>query len=570
MSVPRRQPRQLPPISNLPPLPAPFVGRDEEIADTHQRLTDHVTVLVHDPEGRPHGYGTSQLAISYGHLYTLHYQLIWLFDCGQETDPARLADRVEKETERLSEALEKSLGEPLDGPTAADWLFIYDNVAEPDGIRRHFPEGNARILVTSRFTGTWDERERVCVGPLGHAESVRLLKENMSLDQLQAARLADTFGGHPKQIVRAGEAVLAGRVTAEEIATVVEIAWLAPPQRRAGVPDGVRTSLRSCLLRSAVCRDSGSYGRFTEALRRRTTGIVPRDVLTSDMTMAERVDVLLDAVFEQDDPAALRVLADAVEEETESSGSGRQMAATVRRIVDELLEDQRGTPAPPTPLAHHPARVRSLPPPRSVPEPTAEKEYPFFFTSWHNRDADGDEVQYFHQLLEKEVAVKLPARLGKTGFLDWNMEPGTKWESLLVEAIRTTRILVPLITEDYFTREWCRREWAVMVQRMANVDAAQPQEPIAILPVFWVRPMEGWRMPEDFGLYQHRVRWDGEKAYDGHVYDLVRDKGQPLTEYVRSLVRAMVKAAATPLPQLDRHKVMRVPLAFRDVNESSR
>ncbi|WP_157868876.1 TIR domain-containing protein [Streptomyces atriruber] len=561
MSPSRRPPRQLPQMNNLPPLPAPFVGRDEEIADAHRLLMDHRAVLVHDPEDRQYGYGTSQLAISYGHLYTQHYELMWVFDCARDPDPVRLADRLAEETERLHEAFEKDLGRPLDGPTAADWLYIFDNAEDPGGLRPHFPEGNARILVTSRKTGEWEPNARLLVGPLARPDAVRLLMENMGLDQRQAARLADTFDGHPHQIVRAGEAVLAGKVTVEQVTTVTEIARMAPPppdrhtpspalpaQYRADVPDRARTSLRSSLLRSTVCRDSGSYRRWMAALRLRPTATVLPEAVTVNLSMAERVDLLLDTVFEQEDPEFVLALADTVAAETDAAGTGRQMADSVRAIAEELAARWQGSR-------------------QASPAEPAEVPSCFFFTSWHNRDVDFDEALKFHNLLEKRVTAKLGGRVTRSGFFDKMMQHGATWEPKLIEAIRTTRLMVPLITEGYFQREWCRREWAVMVQRMANLNADPGQEPIAILPVFWVRPLDGWDMPADFGPYQHSVHSGGRPEYDGDVYDLVADDKEELNNYVSTLAQSMVALSRTRLPHLDRDLVKKLPLAFRDVND---
>ncbi|MFD0318173.1 TIR domain-containing protein [Streptomyces flavalbus] len=560
MSPLRRPPRQLPPVTNLPPLPAPFVGRDEEIADTHRLLDNHRAVLVHDPEDRPHGYGTSHLALSYGHRYTQHYELVWVIDCGGEQDPGRLADLVAAQTTLLGEAFEAGTGEPLTGPTAADWLYVFDNVARPDGIRRHFPEGNARILVASRATGTWPSAARLRVGPLDRDDAVRLLKENMGLEQRHAVLLVDTFGGHPHQIVRAGEAVLAGRVTPEQVVTVTEIARMAPPpperpptlaiprQRRSGDLDAARTSLRSSLLRSTVCRDSGSFRRWMATLGARTRLALPSDSATADLSMAERVELLLDIVFERRDPDFARALADTVAAETETAGSGRQMADTVRDIVGELAAHWSGAGQPPPVVA-------------------PEKPSCFFFTSWHNRTVDQEEVLRFHALLEKQVTAKLGGRVKPAGFLDKTIKHGAVWEPKLIEAIRTTRLLVPLITEEYFTREWCRREWAVMMRRLASTDAAPDQQPIAIMPVIWARPLDGWMVPEDYKPYQRWVHSAGKPEWDGDVYDLLAgDRETELKRYVSTLANTMVAEASTPLPPLDRDLVMKVPLAFADVN----
>jgi hypothetical protein len=560
VSPQRRSPRQLPSITNLPPPAAPFVGRDEEVEQAHELLANHGSVLLHDPEDRRHGYGTSQLAITYGHRYTRHYEVMWMFDCGGEEDPARLADLLEAESQRLREEYERTRGEPPAGPTAANWLYFYNNVAQPDAVRRYFPEGNARIVVTSRATGTWDTRARLCVGPLTRAASVELIQAVTALDQPQAVRLADIFDGHPGQIVRAGQAIRGGIITPEQFLTLTEIARMAPApaeaasrspgpsgQLRAEVSDSDRTSLWANLLRSAVCRGTESYQRWIEALRKQT-GILLDEEVTADLPIAERVDLLLDIAFTQEKPDFLRALAQTVMTVTETAGSGRETANNVNRIVEELVRGWQGVP-----------QTRSVTPATAA----AGTASCFFFTSWFNRDIYASEVQRFHSLLQKQVEVRRAAREMSHGYLDRTTKRGAQWEPRLIEAIRTTRVLVPLITKDYFTSPWCRREWAVMTKRIASVDAAPGQEPVAIMPVFWIRPENGWEPPEDFKRFQHRAPGEFQKD----VYDLMAPrKEDELMEYLSDLARSMVGEGGMPLPHLAQDLVMDLPLAFPDAN----
>lgn len=566
---PRRLATQLPEISNLVPLAAPFADRDEEVAQVFELLADYQAVLIHDPPDRPLGYGTSQVAVAHCHRYTRHYEMAWMFDCGQERDPARLAARVEREHQRLRAAYERVRDEPLDGPSRADWLYVYDNVADPDAVRRHFPQGNARILVTSRTTGDWDERARVRVGPLEREEAVKLFQEVAALDQRQAERLAETFDGHPGQILRVAEAIRAGIVTPDQFVSLAEIVRMAPapaerspllpavpPQRRPGKPPaGDRTSLITHLLRSPVCRDTGSYRGWIAALRKRT-GVFLDDRVADDLPIRERVDRLLDTAFEHDAPDLLRALADTVQEAAETTGTGRETARAVREIVESAVKGWHGTARPQPPAV----RVTS---PRDASF--------FYFTSWANREVYARQVVDFHELLQTAVAARRGRNDPSAGYLDRNMRRGTQWEPLLIEAIRTTRLLVPLITQDYFTSPWCRREWAVMMERIRGVRADEGSEPVAILPVFWVRPPLRVRLPDDFTAFQHRALGGPAGEFPEDVYDLMAEHRRPrLRDYVDALAKCMVEEAQSPLPHLDRDRVLDLPLAFPDANGGAR
>ncbi|MEV0170153.1 toll/interleukin-1 receptor domain-containing protein [Streptomyces sp. NPDC050803] len=550
-------------MTNLPPLAAPFLGRDDEIEDTHRLLMEHRAVLVHDPKKRPHGYGTSQLALGYGLRYTRHYEVAWRFDCGGEPEPEELAARLAAELDRLRERYEEVLKVPLAEPSVATWLYIYDNVAKPDAVRQHFPAGNARVLVASRHTGSWDPKARVCVGPLTPDDTVGLLRQVAELEPPQAERLAGFFEGHPKQIVRVGEAVRAGVATVEQFVALTGIARMAPPpaepsppvpqlpgQRQAEVSD--RTSLRTNILQSVVCLNNDRFRRWITALRAHT-GALLDDKLVVELSMGERVDQVLDLAFQEPKPLLLRALADTLMTETVEFGDGWDQASNVRQIVDKLAERWPG--APQTPSATPAAEVSC-----------------YFFTSWLNRESYSAKVRRFHRMVARQVADRLGIPEADAGFFDQTTQHGAQWQPRMIEAIRTTRVLVPLITKDYFHSTWCRREWAVMKHRIDSVNAAPGQEPVAIMPVFWIRPTSrSWKIPKDFEPYQHFVLGDEQEALRADVYDLMEDhKAEKLQDFVTHFAKAMVALADTQLPHLDRDAVLDLPLAFADVNPRGR
>ncbi|MGW8062648.1 TIR domain-containing protein [Streptomyces ziwulingensis] len=561
----------LPEISNLVPRVAPFVGRDEEIAEVFSLHTEHPAVLLHDPLDRPLGYGTSQMAVAYGHTYSQRYEMAWTFDCAREQDPARLTERVRQALDSLCEAYETARGEPLSGPFAVNWLLIYDNVADPDAVRDLFPEGNARILVTSRAAGTWDERARLQVGPVDRAEAAKIFKEVATLDQRNADRLAEAFDGHPGQLVRVAEEIRAGAITPQQFLTLADIVRMAPEPdghrarspvsvtRRSDDPGPDRTSLRTLILRSPVCRDAGSYRSWIAALREHTDVFLD-DRLTAELFIPERVDGLLDIAFgESGTPDFLRALATTVEATADAAKTGQETARGIREIVEAAAA--RWNPV-------------WLPPPRpaAVPAPAEDASTCLFFVSWVNREDHAQEALAFHEMLQKAVA----ARRGKcelsTGYMDYRTKQGAQWEPRLIEAIRTTRLLVPLITTDYFTSPWCRREWAVMMERIRGVGAEVGGEPIAIFPVFWVRPLPQYKLPKDFTDFQYRALGGPDGEFVEDVYDLsVARQKDSLHDYVQNLAKRMVETAAeSPLPHLPRKQVMELPLAFPEANGETR
>ncbi|MDG9728644.1 MULTISPECIES: toll/interleukin-1 receptor domain-containing protein [unclassified Streptomyces] len=570
MTSPSRLTTELPEISNLIPRVAPFVGRDEEIAEVFTLLAEYQAVLLHDPEDRPLGYGTSQLAVAYCHTFTRRYEMAWMFDCGRERDPARLTERVQQELRRLRAAYEKARDEPLTGPFAVNWLLIYDNVADPDAVQEYFPEGNARILVTSRATGSWDERARKRVGPVDREEAAKIFKEVAQIDQWNADRLAETFDGHPGQLVRVAEEIRAGTVNPAEFISLTEIVRMAPAPggasprtpvpapRRSDALGRDRTSLRTHILRSPVCRDAGSYRSWIAALREHTDAHLDEG-LSAELFIPERVDGLLDIAFgEGRNPDFLRALATTVEEAADSAKTGQETARDIREIVEAAAARWNGTP---------PARPRPI----GAPAPAQSAASCLFFVSWVNREDHAQEALAFHNTLQKAVAARRGKRELSTGYIDRTTRQGAQWEPRLIEAIRTTRLLVPLITTDYFASRWCRREWAVMMERIRGVGAEEGSEPIAILPVFWIRPPGNHKLPKDFTDFQYRALGGPDGEFLDDVYDLsTAHRKDRFHDYVVNLAKRMVEAAESPLPPLPRKRVMELPLAFPEVNGEAR
>jgi hypothetical protein len=70
---------------------------------------------------------------------------------------------------------------------------------------------------------------------------------------------------------------------------------------------------------------------------------------------------------------------------------------------------------------------------------------------------------HFHPRLSALLDEQLdyPARI----FFDGNVRAGGKWPVELREALRRTRILVPVCSPKYFLNEWCLAEWHSMARR---------------------------------------------------------------------------------------------------------
>jgi hypothetical protein len=183
---------------------------------------------------------------------------------------------------------------------------------------------------------------------------------------------------------------------------------------------------------------------------------------------------------------------------------------------------------------------------------------PFFFTSYAVRRADSPLVKQFHDRLQQEVEIKRGRSATNEGFLDvGNLELGVEWRRKLSQALGRTRFLIALLSDDYFDREWCGREWAVMTER---VRLAAPQEQVAILPLFWVPVARA--LPPEVAAVQYRMPKLGAAYADSCLVDLMRGDPQEFEKFVIELTDYMVQAATAPLPELDADTAERFPPAF--------
>ncbi|RFC70579.1 toll/interleukin-1 receptor domain-containing protein [Streptomyces sp. AcE210] len=548
MTGSRRSATDPPPISNLPVQATPFVGRDEEIAAVHDLFEDHRAVLLHDPADRQHGYGKSEAAITYCHRYRMRYRVAWWFNCSHESDPRRLRQLIERGTDELHTRYREVL-RVAEIPERPDdkWLLLYDNVADPDRVQDLFPAGDARILVTSRPPGAaWVEAARLPVGDLDPAEVASLFRQLAEIRQPVAEDLARAFAGHPQQIIAVAEQIRRGTppATCVALADAVRLAPAparpAPPQPSGHVRMSAqdRETLIDTLLSSPVCRDLPSYRAWIEAIDRRAA--VSSGLPSETETIRTRVVGLVSIALSRDAPDVLLALAKTFEDR-----AGRHEAQLVRALIGPAAANWNANKEP----------IRAVLPPRPA-------DAPFFFTSYANREDDQDHVAEFHEQLEQELRIKRGRNVTSTGFLDRrSLQLGLTWREPMVEAIRSTRLLVALITADYFESEWCRREWAVMTERARRAGRSPGDEPVAILPLFWVKPRGP--LPKDLAAIQYSspALFGGSKAPD-NLIDLLREDRKKAAAFIRRLADTMIDAADRDLPALDADAVRDIPLAF--------
>jgi hypothetical protein len=77
------------------------------------------------------------------------------------------------------------------------------------------------------------------------------------------------------------------------------------------------------------------------------------------------------------------------------------------------------------------------------------------------------------------------------GFMDRDMEGGTRWAPELLNAVGTCQVFVPLISALYLRSEWCAKEWDAFSHRTVRpLPNARSEHNSAILPVTWAPTTE--------------------------------------------------------------------------------
>lgn len=174
---------------------------------------------------------------------------------------------------------------------------------------------------------------------------------------------------------------------------------------------------------------------------------------------------------------------------------------------------------------------------------------PYFFLSYARRP-DRDLVEFFHRRLEVEIGRRISREVNSSGFLDrLSLEGGAHWRAELREAARSSSVMIALCSDDYFTSDWCGREWAVFQERINRATPPGGVPPAAIIPLPWL-PLTRER-PEPVRDVQ-MMSLHSITTEDLPVMDLIQEDDALVRRLMRLLVERMMKITASALPPLPR------------------
>lgn len=178
-----------------------------------------------------------------------------------------------------------------------------------------------------------------------------------------------------------------------------------------------------------------------------------------------------------------------------------------------------------------------------------------FFLSYTRANNDVFLKKFFADLSDVVRELRGDPTGREVGFFDQqDLELGEDWDASLVEALQTSKVIVPVFSPAYFKSEYCGRELALFRQRcVAAVATGQPLPPL-IKPVIWVAPREG-NIPAALGAGQYTLGDpQGLQNTKGlkHILKRLGDLQTKYNDLVEDLAQQIVRAG-------DSHPIARLP-----------
>lgn len=216
-------------------------------------------------------------------------------------------------------------------------------------------------------------------------------------------------------------------------------------------------------------------------------------------------------------------------------------------------------------------------PPESAPPSQAEYDAfgPGFFLSYARTAplrGDRSDPDYWVKRFFHELAAEIRSLDGglRHGFIADHVPPGANPETLTARNLASSRIFVPLYSDDYFEDEQCGREWSVFEQRRRLRRARTGDDGESIVPVLWTRPGR-----EDWPECARRVRPNPLLSDDLYLrlglFELIRLHERAYHEVVGLLAKEIVRRAHTEAPPVAAEDALvTAPAAFPGPGRSAR
>jgi hypothetical protein len=213
-------------IWSLGPRTRSFVGRETELEQVSDRLTDAridpAVVVVRGPGG----IGKSQIAVEYAYRYADRYDLVWWLPA---EDPVVVKERLAT----LGDRMGITAGTDPRGPIATileelaqrdRWLLILDNVDSRRLAHSLIPPGGGgHVVITSREPEWEGFASHVSVGRLSAQQSIELLRKRLPrLSMMAGKQLARGVDYLPLALVQASSTIAETKIAVKDYLGLLE------------------------------------------------------------------------------------------------------------------------------------------------------------------------------------------------------------------------------------------------------------------------------------------------------------------------------------------------------------
>ncbi|MCK9877060.1 FxSxx-COOH system tetratricopeptide repeat protein, partial [Frankia sp. Ag45/Mut15] len=279
-------PLDLPPVWNVPPRLARFVGREEQLAEIATELAARGSAAVCAVQGSG-GVGKTALAVEYAHRHKGRYDVVWWVPA---QDPELIAGHISALGAELGLPPEQASWPAVAAALARQrrrWLLVLDNVDDPQLTSHYHPsDPRGRLLATSRLTALDGTGAPVEVGDFSPAEAVELLAKRVAgIDATVAERIADLLGHLPLAIEQAVGYLRQSKMPPAEYATLLEgrLGDMLGRGTVAGRP-GVTVANLWDLSMARLRDESPAAGELLELCAFCAPDPIPLDLITEGLT----------------------------------------------------------------------------------------------------------------------------------------------------------------------------------------------------------------------------------------------------------------------------------------------